>query len=236
MASSARPARRYPTDLTNRQWRLVEPLLPAPPAGPAGRPRKHPPREIVNAILYHVRAGGAWRMLPRDFPPWQTVYWYFTLWRTDGTLDRLHDALREQTRAKRSGRQKKDPAPSAGVVDSVTARRGHRGFGLAGLRRREEGERTQEAHRHRHHRLAAGSRGDRGQRAGPRRRTSHPQAAARLFPACVTSGRTGPTPGGSSPSPRAPGGSRWRWCASRPGSGDSPYCPGDGSSNAPSPG
>src|SRR5450755_3950139 len=180
MASSARPARRYPTDLTNRQWRLVEPLLPAPPAGPAGRPRKHPPREIVNAILYHVRAGGAWRMLPRDFPPWQTVYWYFTLWRTDGTLDRLHDALREQTRAKRSGRQKKDPAPSAGVVDSVTARRGHRGFGLAGLRRREEGERTQEAHRHRHHRLAAGSRGDRGQRAGPRRRTSHPQAAARL--------------------------------------------------------
>ena len=122
MASSARPARRYPTDLTNRQWRLVEPLLPAPPAGPAGRPRKHPPREIVNAILYHVRAGGAWRMLPRDFPPWQTVYWYFTLWRTDGTLDRLHDALREQTRAKRSGRQKKDPAPSAGVVDSQSLR------------------------------------------------------------------------------------------------------------------
>src|SRR5450755_1454089 len=80
MASSARPARRYPTDLTNRQWRLVEPLLPAPPAGPAGRPRKHPPREIVNAIPYHVRAGGARRMLPRDFPPWQTVYWYFTLW------------------------------------------------------------------------------------------------------------------------------------------------------------
>src|SRR5664279_645555 len=114
MASSARPARRYPTDLTSRQWRPVEPLLPAPPAGPAGRPRKHPPREIGNAILYHVRAGGAWRMLPRAFPPWQTVYWYFTLWRTDGTLDRLHHALREQTRAKRSGRQKKDPAPSAG--------------------------------------------------------------------------------------------------------------------------
>src|SRR5450755_4371687 len=108
MASSARPARRYPTDLTNRQWRLVEPLLPAPPAGPAGRPRKHPPREIVNAILYHIRAGGAWRMLPRDFPPWRTVYSHFTLWRTDGTLAGRHQALRGPARATCCGRQKKD--------------------------------------------------------------------------------------------------------------------------------
>ena len=72
--------RRYPTDLTDRQWELVEPLLPEPPPGPAGRPPSHAKREIVNAILYHVRAGGAWRMLPKDFPPWQTVYGYFRDW------------------------------------------------------------------------------------------------------------------------------------------------------------
>jgi transposase len=123
MASSPRDNRRYPTDLTDRQWRLIEPLLPEPPAGAAGRPRKHPRREIVNAILYHVRAGGSWRMLPSDFPPWQTVYWYFKAWRADGTLDRVHDALREQVRQKRSGRRRKrNPTPSAGVVDSQSLR------------------------------------------------------------------------------------------------------------------
>ena len=109
--------RRYPTDLTERQWRLVEPLLPEPPPGPAGRPPKHSKREIVNAILYQVRAGGSWRMLPKDFPPWETVYGYFARWRDDGTLDALHDALREQVRARREGRK---PAPSAGIVDSQT--------------------------------------------------------------------------------------------------------------------
>jgi Putative transposase of IS4/5 family (DUF4096) len=58
----------------------------------------------VNAILYQVRAGGSWRMLPKDFPPWETVYGYFARWRDDGTLDALHDALREQVRAKRERR------------------------------------------------------------------------------------------------------------------------------------
>lgn len=111
--------RRYPTDLTGRQWRLVEPLLPEPPPGPAGRPPKHEKREIVNAILYHVRAGGSWRMLPKDFPPWETVYGYFARWRDDGTLDALHDALREQVRRKREGRK---PAPSAGIVDSQSVK------------------------------------------------------------------------------------------------------------------
>lgn len=109
--------RRYPTDLTQRQWRLVEPLLPEPARGPAGRPPKHEKREIVNAILYQVRAGGSWRMLPKDFPPWETVYGYFARWRDDGTLDTLHDALREQVRVKQ---QRRHPAPSAGIVDSQT--------------------------------------------------------------------------------------------------------------------
>lgn len=122
MASSPRKPRRYPTDLTDRQWRLIEPLLPEPPAGPAGRPRTHPRREIVNAILYHVRAGGAWRMLPKDLPPWQTVYWYFAAWTRDGTLDRIHDALREQVRNRRAGRKKRQATPSAGVIDSQSLR------------------------------------------------------------------------------------------------------------------
>ena len=110
--------RRYPTDLTDRQWELIEPLLPEPSSNP-GRPAKHPKREIVNAILYHVRAGGSWRMLPKDFPPWETGYGYFRDWRKDGTLDRVHDALREQVRTKHEGRQ---ADPSAGIVDSQSVK------------------------------------------------------------------------------------------------------------------
>src|SRR5215210_5291909 len=111
--------RRYPTDLTDRQWKLVEPLLPSPPRGPAGRKPKHDKREIINAILYQVRAGGAWRMLPGDLPPWQTVYGYFRDWSADGTLDRVHDALRERVRAKQA---KRNPEPSAGIVDSQSVK------------------------------------------------------------------------------------------------------------------
>jgi len=111
--------RRYPTDLTDRQWKLVEPLLPGPPRGPAGRKPKHDKREIVNAILYQVRAGGAWRMLPGDLPPWQTVYGYFRDWGADGTLERLHDALRERVRTKQD---KRNPEPSAGIVDSQSVK------------------------------------------------------------------------------------------------------------------
>lgn len=113
------PQRRYPSDLTDQQWKLIESLLPDPPVGPAGRPPKHSKREIVNAILYLNRTGCAWRMLPKDFPPWQTVYWYFRAWGENGTLDRLHDALREQVRAKQ---EKRDPDPSAGIVDSQSVK------------------------------------------------------------------------------------------------------------------
>lgn len=111
--------RRYPTDLTDRQWELVKALLPDRPPGPAGRPAKHEKREIVNAILYLVRGGGSWRMLPKDFPPWKTVYGYFSSWRDDGTLDKLHDALREQVRVKE---ERRNPDPSAGIVDSQSVK------------------------------------------------------------------------------------------------------------------
>jgi transposase len=116
------PARgRYPSDLTDRQWKLIEGLVPA--VKPGGRPEVWPRREIVNAILYLTRTGCAWRMLPKDFPPWQTVYMYFTAWRDDGTVAKVHDALREQTRGRqRRGRGRRDPVPTAGVIDAQSLR------------------------------------------------------------------------------------------------------------------
>jgi transposase len=127
------PERRYPSDLTDRRWELVEPLLPKLPRGPAGRPRTNDRREIVNAILYLNRAGCSWRMLPSDLPYWKTVYHYFRLWRKDGTLDRIHDALREQVRIKEG----REAMPTAGIVDSQSVKgadtvgKGTRGYDAA---------------------------------------------------------------------------------------------------------
>ena len=95
---------------------FIEPHLPAPQT--SGRPRVHPLREILNAIFYIVRSGGAWRLLPHDFPPWKTVYHYFRTWRLDGTWKRLHTALRERLRV-RTGRNSQ---PSAGIADSQSVK------------------------------------------------------------------------------------------------------------------
>jgi putative transposase len=112
--------RGYPSDLSDAEWSLIEPLLPAPrwgaPAG--GRPEAHPRREIVNAIRYLVRCGCPWRSLPADFPPWQTVYHHFHRWQADGTTARIHDALRGQAR-RVAGR---DREPTAAVIDSQSVR------------------------------------------------------------------------------------------------------------------
>lgn len=107
---------RYPTDLSDAEWAVLEPLPPPPPR--LGRPRKWPRRLMVEAIFYLVRSGCAWRMLPREFPPWPSVYSQFARWRRDGTLRRAHDGLRTMAR-EAAGR---DAEPSAGVVDSQTAR------------------------------------------------------------------------------------------------------------------
>ncbi len=112
----ARPARRYPSGLSDAEWAVIGPLLPARPR--RGRPPVRPRRVIVNAILYVNRTGCAWRYLPKDFPPWRTVYGYFAAWRDDGTLRRLHDRLRGQARAA-AGR---DPRPTAAVIDSQSVR------------------------------------------------------------------------------------------------------------------
>jgi putative transposase len=90
----------------------LEPHLPAPK--PNGRPRVYPLREILNAIFYVERSGCAWRLLPHDFPPWKTVYHYFRLWGVDRTWERMHAALRQRVRV----RLKRNPQPSAVIVDS----------------------------------------------------------------------------------------------------------------------
>lgn len=118
--SLAAARRGYPTDLSDAEWSLIEPLLPAPAwlTEAGGRPEAHPRREIVNAIRYLVRSGCSWRQLPADFPPWQTVYHHFSRWAADGTTGRLHDGLRAQVRAA-AGR---DPEPTAAVIDSQSVR------------------------------------------------------------------------------------------------------------------
>src|ERR1035438_2836536 len=83
-----RPGRCYPSDLDDAEWAVLEPLLPPVRDGGRGRPAVHPRRAVVNAIVYLDRTGCAWRYLPKDFPPWQTVYGYFATWRDNGTLDR----------------------------------------------------------------------------------------------------------------------------------------------------
>jgi putative transposase len=123
--------RRDPTDLTDAQWAVLEPLVPA--VKPGGRPAAHSRREIVEAILYVLRGGGAWRLLPHDFPPWQTVYHYFRLWRLDGTWERINAALRERVRV-RAGRH---PQPSAAILDSQSAKTTEKGgpAAMMGLKR-----------------------------------------------------------------------------------------------------
>jgi len=106
----------YSTDLSDEEWAYIEPHLPVP--GAPGRPRLHSLREIINAIFYIVRGGCAWRLLPHDFPPWKTIHHYFRTWRIDGTWERLHAALRHRLRV----RMKRDPEPSAGVVDSQSVK------------------------------------------------------------------------------------------------------------------
>lgn len=113
MASSS-PAR-YPSDLTDEQWALVEPMVRVKPGG---RPADHPRRRIVDAILYVNRSGCSWRQLPHDFPHWRSVYGYFQQWAEDGTTDRVHDALRD---AVRDG-DDRDPMASAGIVDSQSVK------------------------------------------------------------------------------------------------------------------
>jgi putative transposase len=116
----------YPTDLTDRQWDCIKDLIPAAKSG--GRPRSLDMRQVINAILYIVVTGCQWRMLPKDYPKWQSVYHYFRIWRDDGSWQRIHDTLRAEVR-RQAGRHKH---PTAGCMDSQSVKttqvRGIRGY------------------------------------------------------------------------------------------------------------
>jgi putative transposase len=109
-------SRIYPTDLSDDEWRCIRPHLPE--HARRGRPRLHGLRPILDAVFYVLKSGCPWRLLPREFPPWKTVYDWFRRWRIDGTWERLNAALRERLRV-RLGR---NPEPSAGIVDSQSVK------------------------------------------------------------------------------------------------------------------
>jgi putative transposase len=107
----------YPTNLTDSEWQSLKSHLPTPQK--RGRPRIHSSREIMDAIFYVLKSGCQWRLLPCDFPPWETVYHYFRRWSLDGTWERVHHTIRERLRASLG----RTPQPSAAiVVDSQSAK------------------------------------------------------------------------------------------------------------------
>jgi transposase len=119
-SSTGRVCRVYPSSASDAQWALLEPLLPLPgnTAGKRGRKEKHPRRPVLDAILYVVRGGIAWRALPADFPPAMTVYDIFRRWVKAGAWQRIHDALRDRVRVA-AGRA---ALPTAAVIDSQSVR------------------------------------------------------------------------------------------------------------------
>jgi putative transposase len=111
----------YTSDVTDQEWALIAPLIPA--AKPGGRPRTTDIREVINALFYLLRGGCTWRLLPHDFPVWQTVYDYFRTWRKVGLWERIHTVLRRQVR-RQAGRAAE---PSAAIIDTQSVKTTERG-------------------------------------------------------------------------------------------------------------
>src|SRR5665213_911533 len=118
---AARQGLRYPSDLTDGEWALIEPMIP--PAKRGGRRREVNVREVLNAIFYVLSTGCQWQALPKDLPPKSTAHHYFVLWDWDGTLDRIHHALYVETR-ERAGRE---ASPSAAIIDSQSGKAAQKG-------------------------------------------------------------------------------------------------------------
>jgi transposase len=172
-------ARRYPSDMSEAEWAVCEPLLPAPAwlAGRGGRPASHCMRDIVDAIRYLTHNGPVWRALPADFPPAGTVYWWADKWQAGGCTEQMRDDLRERIRLA-AGRK---AVPAAAIIDSQSVKgsemiaRTHRGY--------DAGKKVngQAAPGRRHDRPAAHRPGHRRVRAGPRRgQAAAVESAARL--------------------------------------------------------
>ncbi len=106
----------YKSDLTDKEWQIIKPLIPPPK--PGGHPRTVDMRQVVNAIFYLLRTGCSWEMLPHDFPPYSTVYYYFRRWQKRGVWEQLNQVLREQVRMK----QGRSPQATAAIVDSQSVK------------------------------------------------------------------------------------------------------------------
>ena len=208
ISRSTRP-RRYPSDMSEVEWAVCEPLLPAPAwlAGRGGRPARYCMRDIVDAIRYLTHNGPVWRALPADFPPAWTVYYWAGKWQDDGSTARMHDDLRDRVRAA-AGRNRQ---PTAAIIDSQSVKgsemvaRGDRGF--------DAGKKINGTKRH----IAVGTGGLLLTVLVTAASTQDRDAARpllwnlrRAFPSINWPGPTAGTPGSWSPGPSEPSASPWR--------------------------
>jgi transposase len=125
----------YPSDLTDSQWAKLESLLEEPrwDRHGGGRPRKYALRRVTDGLLYVVKTGCQWRQLPVDFPPWQTVYQQFRVWRLRGTWERVTKTLREQARQAKG----RNGLPTVAIIDSQSGKTALKGGGAVTARARK---------------------------------------------------------------------------------------------------